>query len=128
MTSFKKILVVDDMGVRFGLFQEFFAPYFKLIWCSTFDEAVKEFADKPKGYYSFVFLDHDLESIGTGLDFARMFQANLNRKQTVIHSMNLSGGAEMAKILPDALHVPFDELIPILVRIVKDRSLFKEVF
>ena len=124
----KKIFLLENLDMRFGLIQEFFSPFYNIEWAQTFTEGVNAFADKSRDYYSFVLLDHDLDDPnGTGEDFVRMFKSKLNRKQTVIISMNLAGGREMKKLIPNALHIPFNEFVTTMVQIVKDRQLFQEI-
>lgn len=115
-----KIFVLDDMKPRLDLLKEYL-PGCQIDWADNFEDGVLTMVNKPYGYYDFIFLDHDLDDPnGNGVDFVKIYKPMLNRKQTVIWSMNLEGGAEMAKLLHKALHLPFEVLSQILLRIRND--------
>jgi DNA-binding response OmpR family regulator len=92
-----KILILDNCISR----RKHFKKHLKAHEC-IYAQSYEEFKQLLNQAYDLIFLDHDLGTVETGLDCARLIAQlshNLLPIQVIIHSHNVSGAKNMEDVL-----------------------------
>lgn len=104
-----KVVLLEDSEMRIAWFKKR-VP--NLTVFSKVEDFIHYFKQaQPHPSCDFIFLDHDLGTVETGLDAAKFMSANFGRggKFTLVHSWNREGARQMLELLNGALSVPFGD-------------------
>lgn len=114
----KKILFLDDDPARWGIFSRLLIGTANtVVWAETSKDAIRHLSSND---FDVVLLDHDLggrifveSGPGTGYEVARWLEMHPDKipEKVIIHSLNPDGAQNINNVLPNAVQIPFLELV-----------------